>query len=290
MSNIEINQEICSLCGACTEVCTRRLLSLQDDGLHFSDDFCSLCGHCKAVCPENAIDIPELNPDEYKDAPGSSQIPAPDLLLDFFRSRRSVRMYKKDPVPKEKIEQIVEAGRFAPTGGNRQPLLYTVVQTSEILDQVRDTCINFHADNADALLATLSQKEKQGLALSPADLAMKQYAEAWPFRRELNNQGIDTLFHHAPVLVNIHANTDASPNPEVDAGIASTQMVLMAESLGLGTCYLGFLVMAAQTSPDLKKLLALGEKDKTVVAFVAGYPNVDYLRLVSRNPARVTWL
>ncbi len=57
-------------------------------------------------------------------------------------------------------------------------------------------------------------------------------------------------------------------------------------SVSGGSQGLGFAV-AINTA---KKLLALGEKDKTVVAFVAGYPNVDYLRLVSRNPARVTWL
>ncbi|MBW2623136.1 MAG: nitroreductase family protein, partial [Deltaproteobacteria bacterium] len=67
--------------------------------------------------------IPGLNPDEYEPAPSKSEIPAPEPLLAFFRSRRSTRRYKKDSVERAKLEKIIEAGRFAPTGGNRQPLI-----------------------------------------------------------------------------------------------------------------------------------------------------------------------
>ncbi len=290
MENIRINQEECILCEACFDVCTRKLLSRKDDVIEVSQDTCSLCGHCKAVCPEEAIDIIGLNPDEYEPVPAKTDIPSPEPLLAFFRSRRSTRIYKTDPVEREKLQKIIEAGRFAPTGGNRQPLEYTVVETPEALSKVRDTCINFHARSAEILIANLTEKEKQGQSLSEPEQGMKQYAEAWPWRLEQNKKGIDTLFHHAPVLIVMHANTDVAPTPEVDAGIASTQMVLMAESLGLGTCYIGFLVAAAQNSSEMKNLLGISEKDNPVVAFVTGYPNVEYLRLVARNPARVNWI
>ncbi len=290
MEIIKINQDDCSLCEICFDVCTRKLLRRKDDVIEVLQDTCSLCGHCKAVCPEDAIDIVGLNPDEYEPVPARSDIPAPDPLLAFFRSRRSTRIYKRSPVEREKLEKIIQAGRFAPTGGNRQPLEYTVVETPEVLSKVRDTCILFHVKNAEILIANLAEKEKQGQPLSEPEQAMKQYAETWPWRLEQNQKGIDTLFYHAPVLIVVHADTDVAPTPEVDAGIASTQMVLMAESLGLGNCYLGFLVSAAQDSSEIKDLLGISEKDKPVVAFVTGYPDVEYLRLVSRNPARVNWI
>ncbi len=290
MELIKINQDDCSLCEACFDVCTRKLFTRKDDVIEVSQDICSLCGHCKAVCPEDAIDIAGLNPNEYEPVPAQADIPAPDPLLAFFRYRRSTRIYKEGPVEQEKLEKIIEAGRFAPTGGNRQPLEYTVVETPEVLGKVRDACINFHAKNAEIMLANLAEKEKQGQPLSEPEEMMKQYAETWPWRLKQNKEGIDTLFHHAPVLIVIHANTDVAPTPEIDAGIASTQMVLMAESFGLGTCYIGFLVAAAQESSEIKDLLGISEKDKPVVAFVVGYPDVEYLRLVSRNPARVNWI
>ena len=289
METVQIIQDECILCEICLDVCTRKLITRNGDTLEVSPEICSLCGHCKAVCPEDAIEIPGLNPDEYEPAPDRADIPDPEPLQAFFRSRRSTRLYRNSAVKRDKLEKIIEAGRFAPTGGNRQPSEYRVVETPELLAKVRDTCINYHAGNAKALIAELAEKEASGQSLSEPELAMKQYAETWPWRLEQNKKGIDTLFHHAPALIVMHADTDMSPTPEVDAGIASTQMVLMAQSLGLGTCYIGFLVAAAQNLSEMKGLLGLSEKDKPVVAFVTGYTDIEYVRLVSRNPARVTW-
>ena len=45
-----------------------------------------------------------------------------DSLLDLVKKRRSIRRFKSDPVPRELIEKIVEAARWAPSGFNMQPL------------------------------------------------------------------------------------------------------------------------------------------------------------------------
>ncbi len=41
-------------------------------------------------------------------------------FLDLVKTRRSIRRYKPDPVPREKLEYVLEAGRLAPSWGNRQ--------------------------------------------------------------------------------------------------------------------------------------------------------------------------
>ena len=78
--------------------------------------------------------------------------------------------------------------------------------------------------------------------------------------------------------------------PEVDGAIASTQMVLLAETLRLGTCYIGFLIWAIGNSKELKKFLEIPEDNKALVAFTVGYPDVEFLRFVACNLARVSWL
>jgi len=193
-------------------------------------------------------------------------------------------------VERERLLQIIEAGRFAPTGGNRQPIEYAVIESKEVLDQVRDRCIQFHADGAENILSVLAEKEKRGETLTGSDLAMRGYAQAWPLRLQLNRQGIDTLFYHAPVLLVLHADVEASPGPEVDAGLAAMQMALVAEAQGLGTCYIGFLIGAAQQSPELKRLMQIPEKNLPIVSMVTGYPDVSFHRLVSRNQARISWV
>jgi len=49
-------------------------------------------------------------------------------LFEVFRTRRSVRAYKPDPVPQDKLDRILEAARLAPTAANRQPFIFYVIK------------------------------------------------------------------------------------------------------------------------------------------------------------------
>lgn len=52
-------------------------------------------------------------------------------LFEAVEKRRSIRKFKTDPVPVEDLKKILEAGRLAPSGGNRQPWSFVVVRDSE---------------------------------------------------------------------------------------------------------------------------------------------------------------
>lgn len=49
-------------------------------------------------------------------------------VLSAIRQRRSVRQFTKDPVPDELLDQVLEAGRWAPSGKNNQPWRFAVVR------------------------------------------------------------------------------------------------------------------------------------------------------------------
>jgi nitroreductase len=57
--------------------------------------------------------------------------------LEAIRKRRSVRQYTGDPIPRKDLETIVDAGRLAATGGNRQPWEFIVVTEQEMIDQLK---------------------------------------------------------------------------------------------------------------------------------------------------------
>jgi nitroreductase len=57
--------------------------------------------------------------------------------LDAIRLRRSVRKYTGEPIPRTDIEMIIEAGRLAATGGNRQPWDFVVVTEKGMIDQLK---------------------------------------------------------------------------------------------------------------------------------------------------------
>jgi len=57
--------------------------------------------------------------------------------LEAIRKRRSVRQYTGDPIPRKDLETIVDAGRLAATGGNRQPWEFIVVTERDMIDQLK---------------------------------------------------------------------------------------------------------------------------------------------------------
>jgi nitroreductase len=59
-------------------------------------------------------------------------------MLALLKARRSIRRYRTDPVPDEMIEQLLEAGRWAPSASNRQPWTFIVICDEAIRQQVAE--------------------------------------------------------------------------------------------------------------------------------------------------------
>jgi nitroreductase/NAD-dependent dihydropyrimidine dehydrogenase PreA subunit len=288
---IAIDQNLCTSCGACVPVCPRKILTVGEEGAMVLDPaLCFVCGHCKAVCPTDAPNFPAMDGGEFTPVPGASVVPSSHDFLGFLRQRRSLRVYRDTPVEREKVRLIVEAGRFAPTGSNRQACAFTAVGGRAALDRVCSAAIHALQDQGREIRAALD-RHARAAEPAPMDLLAQQALPAvWDRIAGKWAQGIDQLFHGAPALVVVHANQEIAPLAMIDAGIASAHMVLMAETLGLGTCYNGFLAMAARRSLEVREILGLPGGHEALATFSLGYPAVTFVRLVARNPARITWI
>ena len=291
MEIVWIEKDRCTLCGLCIPICVRRILEEREGTVVVTDQTqCILCGHCKIVCPEDAPQLPSLNIDEFTPVPGREDLPQPEQLMAFFRSRRSIRVFKKRAVEKEKLERIIQAGRFAPTGGNRQPLHYVVIHSADRIKTIRTMAIEALVDQAERIESAIERTRERDEPL-PVEYQIRQlYPPIWREMANLNKKGIDRLFYHAPVLIICHLNPFESVTPDVDPGLSAMQMLLMAKALELGTCLCGFLVFALQESHELREALQIPKDHRVPLSFMVGYPDATFLRLVSRKPARVSWL
>ena len=65
-----------------------------------------------------------------------------DDFFNVIKTRRSVRKFKSDPVPREDIRKILDAARMAPTAGNQQPWKFLVIQDRKKLDELKKACID----------------------------------------------------------------------------------------------------------------------------------------------------
>lgn len=86
------------------------------------------------------------------------RFPSPEALLALHKGRRSIRRYRPDPVPVEMIEQILEAGRWAPSASNRQPWAFVVVRDEEVRRRVAENAAYYfvrwgHVEDAPVIIA-----------------------------------------------------------------------------------------------------------------------------------------
>ena len=288
---ISIDEKRCTLCGLCVPVCVRRILEEGDKGVVVTDpELCIFCGHCRAVCPTNAPGFSQLDENEFEPVLNADKLLDPSEFLRFLRRRRSTRVYKKKPVEIEKLRMILEAGRFAPTGGNRQPCEYIVVRGRELLDQARTVAIQTLQKLGESVKEAFHRHDELKEPLPEEFIPIENYPPVWERMAKKWEEGMDLLLYHAPALILIQTTRGATTSADVDAGLSAMQMILMAETLGLGTCLNGFLVTALKRSEELRGVLKIADDHQVHVTFTVGYPDVEFLRVVARNPANVKWL
>ena len=252
MNPIIIDNDKCIGCGLCVNDCPNAHLYLENKKAKAAESGCIECGHCFAVCPMNAVKI-----DGY-DCADDPVTPMTELdsdkLLSAMKSRRSIRHFTAQPVEDEKLQKILEAGRYCPTGSNAQNVAFTVLGSKQ--------------SEAEALCVKLFRKGKK---------------LGSPFVDFLKRIDIpdDFFFKGAPLVIVVSSKSD------INAGLASSYMELMAYNLGLGVLYSGFFVICSKLSGKLKKMLQLPKKHKVVSCLVIGYPDVKYQRIAPRKKVQV---
>jgi nitroreductase len=81
-------------------------------------------------------------------------------VLEAIRTRRSIRKYRQEPIPDEKLESILEAARLAPSAANRQPWRFIIVQNADRKKALAEAANNqtFLSDAA-AIVAAVGDPE-----------------------------------------------------------------------------------------------------------------------------------
>jgi nitroreductase len=196
-----------------------------------------------------------------------------DKFIELLKSRRSIRAYKPDPIPDEYIQKIIEAARWAPSGGNSQPWEFIVIKKKELKDRIADLFI------------------KSVASLREAELTREKEMRIPALVGEMMGPG----FKNAPVLILLCGDprlNEAFPlvvfqklGHEVfisNLASAFLCMQLAAKSLGLGSQW----VSAAGNfmEDDLKELLSIPKRIKIYDMMAVGYPAYQ---LGPRSPRRI---
>ncbi|MBR4878660.1 MAG: nitroreductase family protein [Clostridia bacterium] len=257
-----IDKEKCIGCGLCVSDCVGDNIIIED-GKACLKDSCIQCGHCVAICPMNAVSIPDYDMDEVEDFDKNRFGFDIDNLLHTIKQRRSIRQFEDRKVEREKLEKLVQAGRYTATGSNSQNCRFVIVQDG--MDEYKKMIWK----GIDYAIET------PGVLPEDRRLSFKKVAD----RRA---KGIDFMFRNAPAVVYV-----ASPSP-VNAALAAQNIELAAVSMGLGVMYNGYVVGATNMNPEALKWLDMEDKP-AAVCMLLGYPSVEYKRSAPRKEADVRW-
>jgi len=192
-------------------------------------------------------------------------------LLQAIKERKSIRAFKPDPIPREKIEEILNLVIHAPSAINLQPWEFTVVMGEEkerlsrrLIKSYQEKQISCSPGNVKPLSDTFSKRGAESFEL------MTPYLEEMglQFDRFINEGSCN--FYGAPVAIILCLDNAFSKARLVDIGIALGYLILIAHSLGLGTCPIG-LITAYED--DIKELLNIAENKDVVIGVALGYPD-----------------
>ena len=182
--------------------------------------------------------------------------------LNIIKQHRSIRSFKDEQIKDEELQAVLEAGLYAPNAGD-QAWHFTAIQNRELLDRLN-----------------LSAKE----AAKHLDIN---------HLRELGNNENFNCLYDVPTLIIVSGNAQAPVPLDADCAAATQNLLLAAESIGLGACWIFFVILAFIISPqgsELRKELKIPEGYKPFYSAVLGYKEGAAVKAPDRKPSLITYI
>lgn len=255
-ASVLIDSAKCVGCGKCIKDCVSQNIIINNGKAKIKSSQCLKCGHCVAICAMDAVSIPEYGTDENEPV-SREDILNPDKLIKAIKSRRSIRQFQDIPVEIEKLNMIIEAGRFTPSTRNDQNVSYIVITENN------------------------NEAEKEALKIYKI---IKKVTGLFSTNKPKNI--IDDHF----ILKKAKAAIVVVSNNKINGALAAANMELMTEALGLGMFYSGYFTVAINMSRKLRKILKMEKGQKAVATLVMGYPDVTYKKTAPRKKAVIHYV
>lgn len=269
---VKIDEKLCIGCSLCVKDCFPKNIKISNDKAEVIRPNCMLCGHCVSICPKNAVSIDEYDMDDVFEIEKTSITPT--SFMSLVKQRRSIRHFTSDKVEKSILLKLIEVARYSPTAINMQGINYIVV--SDKLQEFRKLVIT-----------SLQNKANEMLKNNDLPDMYKNYANMWlsiSSNYFANPDAKDSVFLDAPTCLVITGGS------EFDAGIASSNVELMANCYGLGVLHSGFIKNSCKDNDDIKAFLGLKPDENVISVILVGYPDIKYKRTAPRKYPNINWL
>jgi nitroreductase len=186
------------------------------------------------------------------------------VIDEIIRTRRSVRRFKPDPVPRELLDEVLELACWAPSGMNRQPWHFVVVGAGSLRERLAEEC---------------------GASFAPLEPAIKEVFADRPEVVERVRSFFRTL-GGAPTVILAYCRVKDPYPSDMDSVAAAVQTLLLAAwARGLGTTW-----MAGPRFRESEINALLGMEEARLVAVIPiGYPD-EQPKPAPRQSGRITYV
>lgn len=295
---IFIKRNECIKCSICVNVCPAKIFIERNNDIEVNKDnfkYCIDCGDCISVCSRDAIVNSEINMavDGYE----SCRIEA-NKFMDFLNNRRTVRSYKDAPLTEKEKEYLIKVASLSPRGGHTEAIRNTgiiIIENKDIINEIIEYSYRY--------MKSLKKKLSSIWLTIPKTLNsslkenMDSTIERIDYILKAKEENINMLTYDAPNLIILHSEK-GNPISRENLTILEYQMMLGAEALDLGTCFLGWVSFALQSykvkkSDEMNRILKIIKipSDREVLsAFCIGKKRAKYKKIKSRNITEATIL
>ena len=189
-------------------------------------------------------------------------------VIRCIKGRRSIREYSQKEVSKECIEEIISAGKYAPSAENRQPWKFIVITNKKLLNTLS-------SEIKKQIKCAMNQKWK--LKRKFSELKDK---EILIFLNAISSSKEDLIFHNSPVVIFI-ITKDNVFNDE-SCSCAAQNMMLAAWALNIGSCWIGF-AKFLELNKEIMKAIGIPDTYHIASCLIFGYA-VNVPKPEIRNP------
>lgn len=271
-----IKLDNCIKCQKCVNDCPSEAIDIE---LGTINEMCIHCGHCVAICPESTVFSDSGDVTELKE----SLVSGADFQT-LSANIRTCRSFLDKEVPAEILDLLVDNMKHYPSASNARPIEITIVKTKDLVKKLNDS-------TAEKLIKTMGTVTAPFLRpilrmfLSKSTLdGLSKYRKRFIERQV---EGSSQVCYHAPVVMLFHAPKTKFGMANADAYIWSTYTSIYANTIGLGTCFNGFIVNAMQRSKALCKEFKMPAKHVVYASLLVGYSKVNYTNEAGREKPKV---
>ena len=202
-------------------------------------------------------------------------------VIEAIRTRRSIRMFKPDPVPKKVLQELLDVARWAPSGGNVQPWYFQVLAgeaLARVTARLMEKATTWDGHDYTNTRPDLPRTGPYSKLLAPRRELLKKIQDPIyypPGTKDLEAAQLEhrkhmLRFFDAPCVI-IVGSDDRGSNSIVSIGAIAQTICLAALTYGLGTCVMGIPVLWPEVFRELLNI----PRDRAIVTSVAiGHPDL----------------